>query len=183
VKIMSPRYIRALLSFVEGCQSILDVFLNASPETIRLLPVLTMFRAPYAFKALAMLRKRMENSEDAINLLLDEQSLAWDVYSGNVALAMEAASADRTYAIPTLALRIRESMLKSKTREDMTANRAPILSRPSAERSVQQNTADMGPLFDTTYDMVDSLSMPFYSLPYENEMLASNFVDFDFYPF
>ena len=45
------------------------------------MPMLTMFRIPFAFKALAMLKKRLSNLDDPIKLVIDEQTLAWDFYS------------------------------------------------------------------------------------------------------
>lgn len=105
---LNPTYIRALLSFIRDCQSILDVILEADIKTLRSLPILTSFRIPYAFKALAMLQKRLEDPQDIIGTIIDNDTLQFHHYAKNVSRRMQDASEDGLYAIPAMALKIRD---------------------------------------------------------------------------
>jgi hypothetical protein len=183
-KIMSPSYIRALLSFIEGCQSILEVFLHADVETIRVLPVLTTFRAPFAFKALAMLKKRMENPDEVINLIIDNQTLAWDTYNNNISNIFEIASADRLYAYPSMALQIRDSILKSKRSDH--EKYGFLNSRNTGITTEQHATPDIvmpDTILEDNLDLINNLTIPFYSTQSESAAWPSDFVDFGFYSF
>ncbi|KAK5053342.1 hypothetical protein LTR84_002316 [Exophiala bonariae] len=104
----TPTYIRTLLAFIGNCQSILDIILAADVHVVRTLPVLTMLRVPYAFKALAVLMKRMRNPDDSIGRIIDEDTLRWDHYASSVARQLEAASAMGLYAVPAAILKLRD---------------------------------------------------------------------------
>lgn len=177
---MHPRYVRALLSFIEGCQSILDVFLHATPETIRVLPILTIFRVPFAFKALAMLQRRMNDPKETLNLLIDDQTLAWDFYSDGVAKALETASADGLYAYPSMAMQIRKSMLASKKSEHARHNCHP--SQTAGTATEPRTTPDLA-MTDSTYggqyDLLESLPLQFLQ-PAEDGAWPDDFLDFNF---
>jgi hypothetical protein len=181
---MSPRYIQALFSFIEGCQSILDVFQHTDMETIRVLPLLTTFRAPFAFKALAMLKKRMENPDEVINLIIDDQTLAWDVYNGSMSKVFETASANRLYAYPSMALQIRDSILKSK-RSDHEAYGIQN-SRTTGITTEQQTTPDIilsDTILEDNRELIRNLTMPFYPAQDESAVWPMDFVDFGSYSF
>ncbi|KAE9368980.1 hypothetical protein N431DRAFT_486396 [Stipitochalara longipes BDJ] len=180
--IMSPRYIQALFSFIEGCQSILEVFLHADIETIRVLPLLTMFRAPFAFKALSMLKKRMENPVETINLLIDDQTLAWDVYNGSISKLFETASANKLYAYPSMALQIRDSILKSKRSDHERYGFQNF--RNTGTTTEQHGTSDIivsDTMLEDNYELINHLTMPFYSGQDESAAWPMDFVDFGFY--
>jgi hypothetical protein len=104
----TPTYIRTLLAFIGNCQSILDVIVAADVHVVRTLPVLTMLRVPYAFKALAVLMKRMKNPSDGIGRIIDEETLRWDHYASSVARQLEAAGAMGLYAVPAAILKLRD---------------------------------------------------------------------------
>jgi hypothetical protein len=179
---MSPQYIRALFSFIEGCQSILEVFLHASLETVRVLPMLTTLRAPFAFKALVMLKKKMENPDEAINLVIDETTLAWDFYSTSIAKVFEKASADRLYAYPSLALHVRNSIIKSKKID--SGSHAGGIQSSQTITTLQHTAPDIGVsdfIFEENCKVVNDLSVPFYPAPGESAAWPSDFVDFAFY--
>lgn len=112
---ISPGYIRALLSFVTGCHTILQSFLDASTDEIRALPMITMFRVPYAFKALAILRARCKEPGTAIGQIIDEETINFDFYAGQIFRALENASAGGTYAFPTMPLSIRASAARDQS--------------------------------------------------------------------
>lgn len=184
-KIISPQYIRALLSFIEGCQTILQVFLHVELGIIRALPMLTMFRAVFAFKALAMLKRRMETCDDIINLLVDEQTVGFDSYSHGVLKAVEAASDGGLYAYPHMLVRVRQAMLKSKVSE---SSRKEIQTTELVSRTVEQpSIADLA-ANDFAYmnqgELHNSLplSMPFYESQHDSGGWPTYFVDPDIWP-
>ncbi|PNP39595.1 hypothetical protein TGAMA5MH_08614 [Trichoderma gamsii] len=107
---LSPTYTRILLSFISDCQSILDVLLKTGPENIRSLPLLTFFRIPYAFKALAMLQKRVTDPNDKISQIIDNDTLKWAYYARSVSKALEEASSHGLYAPAAVVLQIRDSV-------------------------------------------------------------------------
>ncbi|GFP60252.1 hypothetical protein TASIC1_0017001400 [Trichoderma asperellum] len=107
---LSPTYTRILLSFISDCQSILDVLLNTGPENIRSLPLLTFFRVPYAFKALAMLQKRVTDPNDKIIQIIDNDTLKWAHYARSVSKVLEDASTHGLYAPAAVVLQIRDSV-------------------------------------------------------------------------
>ncbi|EHK50144.1 hypothetical protein TRIATDRAFT_314369 [Trichoderma atroviride IMI 206040] len=107
---LSPTYTRILLSFISDCQSILDVLLKIGPENIRSLPLLTFFRIPYAFKALAMLQKRVTDPTDKISQIIDNDTLKWAHYARSVSKVLEEASAHGLYAPAAVVLQIRDSV-------------------------------------------------------------------------
>ncbi|KAL6886785.1 hypothetical protein GGI43DRAFT_418359 [Trichoderma evansii] len=107
---LSPTYTRILLSFINDCQSILDVMLNIDPENIRSLPLLTILRVPYAFKALAMLQKRVTDPNDKISQIIDNETLKWAYYARSVSKILEDASAHGLYAPVAVVLQIRDSV-------------------------------------------------------------------------
>ncbi|KAM0451033.1 hypothetical protein ACHAPV_010252 [Trichoderma viride] len=107
---LSPTYTRILLSFISDCQSILDVLLKTDPENIRSLPLLTFFRIPYAFKALAMLQKRVSDPNDKISQIIDNDTLKWAHYARSVSKVLEEASSHGLYAPAAVVLQIRDSV-------------------------------------------------------------------------
>ncbi|KAM0511042.1 hypothetical protein ACHAPE_010303 [Trichoderma viride] len=107
---LSPTYTRILLSFISDCQSILDVLLKTGPENIRSLPLLTFLRIPYAFKALAMLQKRVADPNDKISQIIDNDTLKWAYYARSVSKALEEASSHGVYAPAAVVLQIRDSV-------------------------------------------------------------------------
>jgi hypothetical protein len=184
-KTAHPRYIRALLAFVEGCQSILQTFLHTPSETIRVLPMLTIFRAPYAFKALAMLKARMANPQDVINVLVDEQTLAWEFYSDGVSRVMEAASADGLYAYPTMALRIRKSIRTSKKADrenyeaQVAAHAASTTAMPQQVLYPELNMTDT--VYDSQYELLNGSIMSFFPPQGDgSDAWPADFLDFGF---
>lgn len=111
---LNPIYVRILLSFINDCHSILKIILTADTQVIRAMPVLTMFRTPYAFKALAMLEQRALRVSDDISKIIDQQTLQWEYYAKNVSQVLEHASQGRLYSVPTMALRIRDCTVKGQ---------------------------------------------------------------------
>jgi hypothetical protein len=145
---------------------------------------MTTFRAPFAFKALAMLKKRMDNPDEAINLMIDDQTLAWNVYSGSVSKTFETASANRLYAFPSMALQIRDSILKGKRSEHerygfQGSRNIDIATEQLAAPDIVVSDA----ILEDNCELMNSLAMPFYPGQDESAAWPMDFVDFGFYSF
>ena len=107
---LSPMYTRFLFLLIGDCQGILDVILNTRIEILRALPLLTFLRIPYAFKILAMLQKRVNNSDENICRIIDNDTLQWTHYVRNISKILEPASAGGIYASVSIPLQIRDSV-------------------------------------------------------------------------
>ncbi|KAL9077547.1 MAG: hypothetical protein Q9157_003349 [Trypethelium eluteriae] len=104
---LNPTSIRGLLSYVEDCHSILDVFLGIDYESIRCMSTLALLRVAYAFKAMSIMEKRASDPRDNISRIIDQDTVRWPYYAKNISQIMEGASQDGLYPGPTLVLRIR----------------------------------------------------------------------------
>ena len=111
---LNPIYVRTLLSFIDDCHSILDIILTSDAQTIRVMPILTIFRVPYAFKALAMLEKRATRPNDDMSKIVDRQTLKLIYYARSISKVLGAASESGRYAVPDTALRIRDATFRGQ---------------------------------------------------------------------
>ena len=182
-QIMSPRYIRALFSFIEGCQSILEVFLHSEADTLRVLPVLTMFRAPFAFKALAMLNRRVGDPSDNISQVIDEETVAWQSYSDGVREALEVASANELYAYPAMALHIRQAMVRSKKADQPNAGVQDFVQDDGTIQCAANDNAVTDPTFAAHYGLLPNQAELFQADPGQMSLWPADFIDFDVFPF
>lgn len=112
---LNPTYVRALLSFINDCHAILDVVLTTDVTTLRCCPLLTHLRIPYAFKALAMVRKALESpNKSNISKVVDEETLRFKYYVVALSKHIEAASDQGLYSGPSTALKIRDLVMKMR---------------------------------------------------------------------
>lgn len=111
---LNPIYVRTLLSFIDDCHSILDIILTSDAQTINVMPILTIFRVPYAFKALAMLEKRATRPNDDMSKIVDRKTLKLIYYAKSISKVLGAASQGGRYAVPTTALRIRDATFRGQ---------------------------------------------------------------------
>lgn len=112
---LNPTYVRALLSFIGDCHAILDVVLTTDVTTLRCCPLLTHLRIPYAFKALAMVRKALESpNRSNVSKVVDEETLRFKYYVVSLSKHIEAASGQGLYSGPSTALKIRDLVMKMR---------------------------------------------------------------------
>lgn len=112
---LNPTYVRALLSFIDDCHAILDVVLATDVTTLRCCPLLTHLRIPYAFKALAMVRKALESpNKSNVGKVVDEETLRFKYYVVSLSKHIEAASGQGLYSAPSTALKIRDMVMKMR---------------------------------------------------------------------
>lgn len=130
--------------------------------------MLTFFRVAYAFKALAMLRRRAHNSESNISKIIDEESLRWGRYVHIMSEHMEAASDSGRFVVPAMVVSIRDSF---RNRWPATSShRKPdkpsvgtaqhlhkVFPDPAAEHGPQQQTRESTES-DASHNLVDTAS-------------------------
>lgn len=109
---LNATYVRAVLSLVADCHSILDATLETPVDILRCCPILTFFRIAYAFRALAMLRSRASDPNNSVSVIIDDESLKWEYYVKMTGVHMDAASANGIYLVPAMTLRIRDTFRK-----------------------------------------------------------------------
>lgn len=111
---LNPTYVRALLSFVHDCRAILDAVLATDVAVLRQCPLLTHLRIPYAFKALAMLRKALDApGRSNVSKIIDGDTLKFEYYVSALSTHVEAASCQGLFSAPSAALKIRDLVARS----------------------------------------------------------------------
>lgn len=167
---LNPLYVRTLLAFIDDCHSILNVILAADTQVLRAMPILTILRTPYAFKALAMLEKRSARPNDAIGKVIDQQSLKWQYYARNVSQVLEGGSQGGLYVVPKVALRMRDSTVKTQQLKSITG------------ASIQLHQAGQAPTMALDWqpkdggDFEKTLSIDMDHLPFQNNLMEFDFV-------
>ncbi|KAL9082394.1 MAG: hypothetical protein Q9165_008904 [Trypethelium subeluteriae] len=116
---LNPTSIRGLLSYIEECHSILNIFLGVDYESIRSMSTLALLRVAYAFKAMSIMEKRASDPGDSISRIIDQDTVRWPYYAKNVSRIMEGASQAGLYPAPTLVLRIRNRTVSEVRLKDI----------------------------------------------------------------
>lgn len=168
-----------LLSFIRDCHSILDVFSAAGVDVVRAMPLLTCFRIPYAFKALAILHIRLNARENDTSKVIDQSTLNWQGYVKDVSNAMETASCNGLYPVPEAMLRIRDTVRCSLRAGGAASGYGHVPDAHASSRELNGSTLSVA--YGSEEDSIDSTDS--FAVDFTSTDLGMEFLDDSPWPY
>lgn len=92
-------------AFFQGCQSVLDAFVIATPSELRHGPTVTFVRAVYAIKGLMLLQSALARTPH-LRQVLSETEIQYQAYFGAMKRQLVTTSGDFSYKVPSKVLEL-----------------------------------------------------------------------------
>jgi len=149
--VLSPAYVKAVLSFLSSAHATLDAFLTINDESLRTGPVVTYIRALYMMKRLLKLNTILQMKEHELSKIIDNEDLRLAFYFEQIRKKLAHVSGDTKCKISTKILGV-----LNKLGDHWRHKECPVLE--AGEKTVDAPLQDLRP---TSTDLNKDLDTAF----------------------